>query len=71
MPDNGKAERFIQTALKEWAYARPNPTSDDRALQLPPWTHAYKWHRPNGSLKGNPPISRLAFPEDNVLRLHI
>src|SRR5215207_7569212 len=69
MPDNGKAERFIQTALREWAYARPYPTSAERAIQLQPWIHAYNWHRPHGSLKGNPPISRLGLPEDNLLRL--
>jgi transposase InsO family protein len=67
---NGKAERFIQTALREWAYARPYPTSAERARQLQPWIHAYNWHRPHGSLKGNPPISRLGLPEDNLLRLH-
>lgn len=68
---NGKAERFIQTALREWAYARPYNTSQDRARQLAPWTHAYNWHRPHGSLKGYPPFSRLGLPEDNLLRLHI
>jgi transposase InsO family protein len=68
---NGKAERFIQTALREWAYARPYPTSAERAQELQPWIHAYNWHRPHGSLKGNPPISRLGLPEDNLLRLHI
>jgi transposase InsO family protein len=68
---NGKAERFIQTALREWAYAWPYNTSQDRARQLQPWTHAYNWHRPHGSLKGQPPISRLPLPEDNLLRLHI
>ena len=67
---NGKAERFIQTALREWAYARPYNTSQERAQQLQPWLHAYNWHRPHGSLKGNPPISRLALPEDNLLTLH-
>jgi transposase InsO family protein len=68
---NGKAERFIQTALREWAYARPYATSDERARQLKPWTHAYNWHRPHGSLKGQPPITRLGLPEDNLLSLHI
>ena len=68
---NGKAERFIQTALREWAYARPYATSDDRARQLKPWTHAYNWHRPHGSLKGQPPITRLGLPEDNLSSLHI
>jgi transposase InsO family protein len=67
---NGKAERFIQTALREWAYAQAYPTSDRRAEQLPIWLHRYNWHRPHGSLKSKPPISRLALAEDNLLRLH-
>src|SRR6186713_3231814 len=64
---NGKAERFIQTALREWAYAKPYNTSNERAQQLQPWTHAYNWHRPHGSLKANTPISRLGLSEDNLL----
>ena len=67
---NGKAERFIQTALREWAYARAYPTSDHRAKELPIWLHRYNWHRPHGSLKSKPPISRLGLAEDNLLRLH-
>jgi transposase InsO family protein len=67
---NGKAERFIQTALREWAYARPYATSNERAHQLQPWTHAYNWHRPHGSLKANTPISRLGLSEDNLLKPH-
>ena len=67
---NGKAERFIQTALREWAYAQAYPTSDRRAEELPIWLHRYNWHRPHGSLKSKPPISRLALSEDNLLRLH-
>ena len=43
---NGKAERFIQTALREWAYAQAYPTSDRRAEQLPVWLHQYNWHDP-------------------------
>lgn len=68
---NGKAERFIQTALREWAYAQAYPNSDRRAAELPIWLHRYNWHRPHGSLKSKPPISRLALTEDNLLRLHI
>jgi transposase InsO family protein len=68
---NGKAERFIQTALREWAYAQAYPTSDRRAEELPIWLHRYNWHRPHGSLKSKPPISRLALAKDNLLRLHI
>jgi transposase InsO family protein len=67
---NGKAERFIQTALREWAYARAYQTSDQRADHLPEWMHRYNWHRPHGSLKAKPPISRLGLAEDNLLRLH-
>ena len=68
---NGKAERFIQTALREWAYAQPYPTSEDRKAALPAWLHRYNWHRPHSSLKSQTPISRLALAEDNLLRLHI
>lgn len=68
---NGKAERFIQTALREWAYAQAYPTSDRRAEELPIWLHRYNWHRPHGSLKAQPPISRLSLTENNLLRLHI
>jgi transposase InsO family protein len=68
---NGKAERFIQSALREWAYARPYPTSDQRAAELPAWLHRYNWHRPHGGIKSQTPISRLGLAEDNLLRLHI
>ena len=68
---NGKAERFIQTALREWAYARAYQNSDQRAKHLPDWLHSYNWHRPHGSLKAKTPISRLGLSEDNLLRLHI
>jgi transposase InsO family protein len=67
---NGKAERFIQTALREWAYAIAYPTSDHRAAELPIWLHRYNWHRPHGSLKSDTPISRLGLTRDNLLRLH-
>ena len=67
---NGKAERFIQTALREWAYARAYHNSDQRSAELPHWLHRYNWHRPHGSLKANTPISRLGLSEDNLLRLH-
>jgi transposase InsO family protein len=67
---NGKAERFIQTSLREWAYAKAYPTSDDRAAELPIWLHDYNWHRPHGSLNYQPPISRLGLAENNLLKLH-
>lgn len=68
---NGKAERFIQTALREWAYAQKYQSSDRRAAELPFWLHRYNWHRPHGGIKLQTPISRLALTEDNLLRLHI
>jgi len=68
---NGKAERFIQTALREWAYAQAYLNSEHRARELPIWLHRYNWHRPHGSLKSKPPISRLHIDRDNLLRLHI
>ena len=67
---NGKAERFIQTALREWAYARAYQNSDQRTAELSDWLHRYNWHRPHGSLKAKPPISRLGLSPDNLLRLH-
>jgi transposase InsO family protein len=67
---NGKAERFVQTCLREWAYARAYNTSQQRAEELPFWIHRYNWHRPHGGIKGSVPISRLGLTEDNLLKLH-
>jgi transposase InsO family protein len=67
---NGKVERFIQTALREWAYAQKYQSSDRRAAELPFWLHRYNWHRPHAGIKLQTPISRLALAEDNLLRLH-
>jgi transposase InsO family protein len=67
---NGKAERFIQTCLREWAYAEPYATSAARTLALEHWLHHYNWHRPHSALKSQPPISRLHLDGNNLLRLH-
>ncbi len=67
---NGKAERFIQTSLREWAYARSYESSEQRAKHLPAWLHHYNWHRPYASLDYRPPISRAGIPLNNVLGLH-
>lgn len=67
---NGKAERFIQTSLREWAYARAYNNSQERTKELPHWLHRYNWHRPHGSLGSKPPISRLGLDRDNLLRFH-
>ena len=67
---NGKAERFIQTALREWAYARAYVRSEHRFADLPRWLHGYNWHRPHASLAGQPPMSRIGLTRNNLLRLH-
>ena len=67
---NGKAERFVQTVLREWAYAYTYQSSEQRARHLPEWMHRYNWHRPHGSLKAKPPISRLGLSVDNLLTFH-
>ena len=56
---NGKAERVIQTALREWAYRRPYYTSFDRRRMLPGWLEYYNAARPHLSLGGRPPLNRL------------
>jgi transposase InsO family protein len=67
---NGKAERFIQTALREWAYATAFETSQQRARELPIWLHRYNWHRPHASLASQTPISRIGLARNNLLSLH-
>ena len=67
---NGKAERFIQTALREWAYARSYQNSDERLLQLDPWLHDYNFHRPHSSLKLSTPASRSGLNRNNLVSLH-
>ena len=67
---NGKAERFIQTALREWAYATAFENSDQRREDLPGWLHRYNWHRPHASLAKTTPISRLALTGNNLLQTH-
>lgn len=67
---NGKAERFVQTSLREWAYAQAYPTSEHRAQELPLSLHRYNCHRPHVGIGAKPPISRLALTENNLLRLH-
>jgi transposase InsO family protein len=68
---NGKAERFIQTAIREWAYARRYENSGERLQELQPWTHQYNWHRPHTSLGNKPPISRSGLNVNNLLMHHI
>jgi transposase InsO family protein len=56
---NGKAERFIQTSLREWAYAQPFETSAERAQAMLPWLTNYNTNRPHSALGGKPPLSRI------------
>jgi transposase InsO family protein len=67
---NGKAERFIQSSLREWAYAQAYRSSRDRKDELPAWLHRYNWHRPHAGIGDKVPISRLGPQENNLLRLH-
>jgi transposase InsO family protein len=56
---NGKAERFIQTTLREWAYAQPYRSSEERAAAIRPWTDTYNLSRPHSALGNQPPWTRL------------
>jgi transposase InsO family protein len=67
---NGKAERFIQTTLREWAYARAYENSEHRNRDLIPWLHQYNWHRPHGGIGLAAPISRSGLDRNNLLSLH-
>jgi transposase InsO family protein len=63
---NGKAERFIQTLLREWAYRFSYDSSDERKRWLTPYVHFYNCHRAHSSLAYNPPVSRLV--RNNLLK---
>ena len=65
---NGKAERFIQTLQREWAYAFTFDSSNARAAFFPRYLHFYNHHRAHGALGAKPPISRLTL--NNVVRTH-
>lgn len=65
---NGKAERFVQTALREWAYAYTYEHSTERTAYLPRWQHHYNHHRRHSAIGYHPPISRI--PMNNVSNLN-
>jgi transposase InsO family protein len=67
---NGKAERFIQTCLREWAYAEAYSSSQQRTVALAQWLHHYNWHRPHSALNCMPPITKLGLKGNNLLKLH-
>ena len=56
---NGKAERFIQTTLREWAYAKPYRSSAERTQAIKPWTDAYNLSRPHSGIAGLTPWQRV------------
>jgi len=60
IPDNGKAERFIQTLIREWAYAIPFHSSDTRPADLTRWLDWYNRLRPHASLDKRSPVQALA-----------
>ena len=62
MPDKGKAERFIQTALREWLYGRPYATSAARATDMPAWLHWYNHHRPHAGIHAAYPCQQTEQP---------
>ncbi|CPI50951.1 periplasmic protein [Bordetella pertussis] len=67
---NGKAERFIQSALREWAYAHTYQNSQHRADAMKSWLHHYNWHRPHQGIGRAVPISRLNLDKYNLLTVH-
>lgn len=67
---NGKAERFIQTVQREWAYAAAYDHSKQRASELPRWLHEYNFHINHAGLNGAVPMSRIGLSVNNVCRLH-
>ena len=67
---NGKAERFVQTLLREWSHARPYTSSAERNMFLEPFLHKYNWHRPHRGLKGLSPVCRLVTNLLNLSSTH-
>ncbi len=66
---NGKAERFIQSALREWAYGWTYQNSAERAQALHRWQHYYNWHRPHSGIGRITPMARLKSA-NNLLTVH-
>ena len=56
---NGKAERFIQTSLREWAYVRPYQSSAERTEAMSSWIDAYNTQRPHSAIANQTPWRRL------------
>ncbi|MBB6558861.1 transposase InsO family protein [Acidovorax soli] len=67
---NGKAKRFIQSALREWTYGWSYQNSGERTAALASWQHHYDWHRPHSGISGLVPMGRLDPTGNNLLTLH-
>jgi transposase InsO family protein len=63
---NGKAERMIQTLMREWAYRQPYASSAERTAHLLPYLHRYNHHRPHSGISNVPPFTRISA--NNLLR---
>ena len=67
---NGKAELFIRSGLREWAYAQAYYTLEERKKELPYWQHHYNWHRSSAGIKRKPHISRSGLDVNNLSKFH-
>ena len=67
---NGKAERFIRSALRQWTYGIAYHHSSERTAMPSRWTHHYSWHRPPQRIGSVAAISRLAQSRNNRLTAH-
>ena len=67
---NGKAERFIQTAMREWAYARTYQNAEQRTQELAQWLHHYNWHRPHSAKNHTPPMQNAGLSVNNLMTVH-
>lgn len=67
---NGKAERFIQSAWREWTYGWTCRNSDRRPRALASWEHHDNWHRPHAAIGDTFPRSRLTKSRHNLLTVH-
>lgn len=68
--NNGRAERFVQTSLNEWAYAPPYQPSAHREAALQPFIERCNWLRPHSALSHQPPMSRIPAMNNTLLKLH-
>ena len=68
---NGKAQGFIESALREWAYGFSCQSSSERTAALDCWQHHYNWRRPHPAIGGVVRMSRLNRSRNKLLTLHV